>query len=216
MLGYPVETKSLATQARNAAKDEAARLLADPNNTVKGVAAQLKLSEMTIQRWKREPDFQSAVMAHIAEWRERVQREGIADRLRRVEAQAKRHSKLQRIEQARAEAAAKDPNAAPGADTGLLAKRIKSIGSGEQQQIIEEWTLDEALLKEARALEEAVAIELGQRVQQIEVSRRDLSEEKLLAMLEQQMALLPEGERADLAVECNQIRARLTKPGSDE
>ncbi len=50
----------------------------------------------------------------------------------------------------------------PGGKTGLLCRTLKSVGSGPNSQIVEEFEIDETLLKEFREHEKQVAIELGQ------------------------------------------------------
>lgn len=50
----------------------------------------------------------------------------------------------------------------PGGKSGLLVRRLKSIGSGESAQVVEEYELDRTLLAEAREHEKQAAMELGQ------------------------------------------------------
>jgi hypothetical protein len=51
----------------------------------------------------------------------------------------------------------------PGGDTGLLVKTLKSIGAGENAQVVAEYAVDTALLAEIRKHEDHVAVDLGQR-----------------------------------------------------
>jgi hypothetical protein len=51
---------------------------------------------------------------------------------------------------------------APGASTGLLVRRERSIGSGANQKFVAEYEVDTGLLRELRELEKQAAIDLGQ------------------------------------------------------
>lgn len=213
MLGLPSDLpQSVANEPHEVVaryrqqRDQAACFLADGSKSLVEIAKTVGVSEMTLARWRKDHEFVAKVQQYQAEWRERVKRDGIADRLRRVEGQVRRHRKLERIIDARAEASAGEANPAPGADTGLLVKRLKSVGYGDSAQIIEEWSIDDAALKEMRGLEEAVAIELGQRVTRVETSHRDIGEEELVALLESQLAALPADQRAELQVEASQLK----------
>ena len=68
--------------------------------------------------------------------------------------------RLQRVIQARSV----DPNCLRGAggDTGMLAHKVKMIGSGENAMPVDEFEVDTGLLKELREIEKQAAIELGQ------------------------------------------------------
>ena len=57
---------------------------------------------------------------------------------------------------------AKDMDGVPGGTSGLLVRRLKSIGSGDSAQVVEEYEVDRALLAEFREHEKQAAIELGQ------------------------------------------------------
>ena len=82
----------------------------------------------------------------------------IADRQARVAALDDRWMRLKRVMNARAE----DLKEVPGGDSGLLVHEVKGIGGGDSLQVIDEYPLDAALLKEFRAHEQQAAIELGQ------------------------------------------------------
>jgi hypothetical protein len=51
---------------------------------------------------------------------------------------------------------------APGADTGLLTRTHKQLGSAEYPNVVEEYQVDTRLLKELREHEKQAAQELGQ------------------------------------------------------
>lgn len=60
------------------------------------------------------------------------------------------------------EARSKDMAEVPGGDTGLLVRKLKSIGSGENTKTVEEYAVDTGLLSELREHEKQAAQELGQ------------------------------------------------------
>jgi hypothetical protein len=50
----------------------------------------------------------------------------------------------------------------PGADTGLLVRTLKTVGSGFDAKVVAEYEVDTGLLKELREHEKQAAQELGQ------------------------------------------------------
>jgi hypothetical protein len=57
----------------------------------------------------------------------------------------------------------------PGGKTGLITKTLKGLGSGDNFNVIEEYEVDCATVREIRALQEQVAGEVGQRVSRAEM-----------------------------------------------
>jgi hypothetical protein len=88
----------------------------------------------------------------------------ISVRAKRVESLDDRWKRLKRVIEARAI----DLKDIPGGDTGLLVRQLKSVGFGENNQLVEEYAVDTGLLKEMRAHEEQAAKELGQWTQRPE------------------------------------------------
>lgn len=100
---------------------------------------------------------------------------------------------------------AKDPDmqSVPGGRTGLLVKDYKSVGSGATAQIMEIYRIDAPLLYELRAHEEAIAMELGQRVKRSESTSYGLNltlsgDKELNNLLKSKMGELPEADRAKI------------------
>ena len=87
----------------------------------------------------------------------------ISERDQRVRCLQDFHDKLVTVVKERAEAV--EMAGAPGGKTGLLCRRLKMIGSGKDAEIVEEFEVDTATLKEIRAHMDQAAIELGQRVE---------------------------------------------------
>jgi hypothetical protein len=75
---------------------------------------------------------------------------------------------LQQVIQERA--ADPDMQHIPGGKTGLLVHTTKAIGAGRTQQLIDEYTLDAVLLREAREHEKQAAQEVGDWVEKNEQS----------------------------------------------
>jgi hypothetical protein len=70
-----------------------------------------------------------------------------------------------------------------GGKTGLLVKTYKQIGAGKDSQLVEEYAVDTAMLKEMRAHEQQAAQELGQWIEKRDEKRTfaldDMPEETL-------------------------------------
>lgn len=142
----------------NAAKRRAAVLLAEDELTDAEIALECNTSRTVLWRWKRAEEFAAQVRAHVAELGAAAGRYAIARKQRRIRTLDDRWRRLHQVIEERAVAHA----GAPGGSTGLLVRRVRSVGSGEAQQIVEEYELDAALLREAREHEKAAALELGQ------------------------------------------------------
>lgn len=99
------------------------------------------------------------VLEIIAERRAEIRAQGIAQVEARIQAQHARWLKMQAVIAARADAYAGE---APGSDTGLLVRQIRSVGRGDDYQVVEEWAVDTGLLAELRQVEQHTAKELGQ------------------------------------------------------
>lgn len=139
---------------------KAAQLVALDALTDEEIAAQVGISRSTLKRWKAEPEFMADVESFLEAFRAKVRRQGIAILERRVQSLNNRWRRLEEVMRARAE----DPSMqhVPGGNTGLLVRTYKQIGSGESAQIMEEYEVDAALLREFREHEKQAAQELGQ------------------------------------------------------
>lgn len=160
-----VSAKQLTT-----AQERAALLVAEDTLTDQQIAAACGVTDRTIWRWKKLAVFLAAVDAHRTRWRDEIEQQGIANRKNRVDALNERWRLMRQVIEERA--ASRDEEA-PGAGTGLLVRQIKSIGFGENNQTVEEYTVDTGLLKELRAHEEQAAKELGQWLEKHEHTGKD-------------------------------------------
>jgi len=144
---------SLGSQTR----ERAATLVAQDELTDQEIAEAVGIGRRTLATWKRQPAFQERVQSLVAEFRELARQQALGTVEGRLKHYNDRHQRLANTIEQRA-AAGGD---APGAETGLLVRTFKSVGSGPSAYTVEEWTVDTGLLREMRELEKQVAIEVG-------------------------------------------------------
>ena len=145
--------------ALSAKQEHAAELLADDDLSDIQIAAEVGVSDRTIDRWKKLPEFQARVAVHRERLAQRIMAYGIARREMRIRDLDDRHRRLKQVIAARAVSLAQE---IPGGESGMLVKTVKVIGAGSAQQVIEEYPVDTGLLRELRAHEEQAAKEMGQ------------------------------------------------------
>lgn len=194
----------------NANKRRAVVLLAEDEKSDEEIAQECGIHRATLDRWKHDPEFASAVSEHVRALEAEMFRYSIAKRRQRVKALDDRWKRMRAVIDARAlemgshNASILRPLAEQGVDpsegwmlddrrklliaggeTGLLAHQERAIGSGKNQQIIHEYAVDTGLLRELRAHEEQAAKELGQWVDkgELAVDDRDLSDEDRVARI---------------------------------
>jgi cytochrome P450 len=146
-----------------ARREEAAMLVAMDELTNAAICARVGISPATLARWKNSPQFASRVEEHLGSCRAEVRVRGIAQLERRVQALDDRWNRMRRLIEERA--ADRELAGVPGGTTGLIVKRTKAAGSGETFQLIDEYVVDAALLRELREHEKQAAQELGQWVE---------------------------------------------------
>jgi hypothetical protein len=149
-------------------KQRAAALLAEDGLPDARIAARLKVTDRTLRLWKAHPEFAARVKQVVAELGERSLRFAVGRRHRRVKALDRRWRKMKRVMAQRA--AAPEMATVPGGTTGLLVRKVKSMGAGENAREVEEFEVDTGLLKELRELEKQAAQELGQWAEKRELS----------------------------------------------
>lgn len=138
----------------------AARLVAEDLLSDHRIAARVGVDRRQLTRWRQHPEFAARVNTLVAAMGERSLRFAIARQHRRVKALNERWEKLKQI--VRQRAAAPEMANVPGGTTGLLVRKVKSIGAGDNAREVEEFEVDTGLLKEIRELEKQAAQELGQ------------------------------------------------------
>lgn len=147
---------------------EAAQLVASGELTFVQIADRVGVTSRSLYSWRDTPEFAAYVEELRSEFRQYIRRRGIAILERRVDAQNDRWMRMQRVIAERAA----DPAMAEvaGGTTGLLVRQLKSLGSGENATIVEEFEVDVGLLKEIREVEKQAAQELGQWTEKVEAT----------------------------------------------
>lgn len=154
------------------------------------IAKRAGISVPTLTRWKRDPAFQ-ALVAHERETIQRAMlRHEIAKKHRRLHYLNELHQRLWQVIEERAAyyrdlaerqqadpvraaagqmfVSAEETRCPPGGETGLVIRQIRAVGSGRSTQIVEEYVVDAATIREIRALQEQAARELGQWIERQE------------------------------------------------
>jgi hypothetical protein len=139
---------------------QAAALVADDHLSDYQIAKRLGVAKMTLERWKRRPEFRQRVVELVAKLEEKSEQYAIYHRLLRVEQLDQRWQQM--LDVIRQRAADPDHRKAPGGNTGLLVRTVKMIGAGDTAQRVEEFTFDAALVRELREHEKQAAQEFGQ------------------------------------------------------
>lgn len=150
--------------------EQAALLVAQDTQSDEAIAAACGVSKVSLEMWKRRPDFAARVQEHVAAFAEAIRGRGIAERQNRVDALNDRWQRMQRVIEDRA---MEHDGEAPGAGTGLLVRQEKLLGTGRHAQRIVEWAVDTGLLNELRQHEKQAAQELGQWSEKREVTGKD-------------------------------------------
>jgi hypothetical protein len=139
-------------------REKAALLVAEDKLTDAKIGAACDVTERTIERWKRHPDFKARVAEHVEAYRATIRARGIAILENRVDALQDRWERMKGVIAARAEEHA----SIPGGESGLLVRTVRGVGSGEDFELVELYAVDTGLLRELREHEKQAAQELGQ------------------------------------------------------
>jgi hypothetical protein len=143
-----------------AAREEAARLVAEGVKTFDEIAAAIGVTVKTVWRWRNKATFAARVAEITNTLAARALRYDIAKVDERVRHLDRYWKKMVRVVEQRAH----DPELAkaPGGDTGLLVRTLKSVCTGKKAKVVEEFTTDIALVREMREHLKHAAQELGQ------------------------------------------------------
>lgn len=171
-------------------QEDAAILLAEDELTDLEIATQIGVSRRQLATWKLHPEFSARIEELARELGEVTRRYAITKRIRRMKGYDDRRTKILKVIEDRAEEHA----TVPGGDTGLLVKSTKSVGSGSAAEIVDEYAVDVAILKELRELEKQAAIEAGQWTEKREHSIPDLD-----ALLTEELARVCGRREADVS-----------------
>lgn len=145
-----------------------AEMLAEGINSELDCRRTTGISKPRLAELKMDADFMDVVDAMKAEFATKVMAYGLARLEVRLLRLNERAALVDRLLSQRAEQT--DPSSpfyvrgaekVPGADTGLIVPTLKTIGRGDNQQTIQEWTIDAAVLREIRDIELQAAKEVG-------------------------------------------------------
>jgi hypothetical protein len=136
----------------------AAELIAAGEMSLTAIAAQLGIGRTTLWAWRHDPAFARLVAQRVEEHRAEILLHGIALKEQRIKALADRWDRMRRLIEARAA----DMQGVPGGDTGLLVRRVRGIGQGDNFRQVETYETDVGLLRELHRVEESAARQLGQ------------------------------------------------------
>jgi len=135
--------------------------------TSEAIAKELNVSRRTVTTWKGDPEFREATRDARNAWRGKAQHEGIADQDDRL-----RHLQdlRTRLRAAILERAKANHERAFGAKTGLVCVtyKMQSLGEGQGSKAIAEYRIDTNSIDAYIALQEAAALEKGERRQKLE------------------------------------------------
>jgi len=137
------------------ARLEALDLIAEGRTPHEVIADRLQISRTTLWTWRTTPDFRARLQAILREAADSLAETRIAHKVLRVKDMQERMAALNHIVEERA---AQYGGMHPGAGTGYVAPVVTAAGR-------QAWRVDTGLMAEMRALEQAVAKELGQLVE---------------------------------------------------
>jgi hypothetical protein len=148
-----------------AQRSRAATLAAEDELTDAEIAARVGITKRTLERWKLVPAFAEKVRQLAREMGDAAARYAIGRKVRRLQGYDERRGRLLSVIEGRAA----DPSmqAVAGGPTGLLVRTVKSIGGGDNAQVVEEFAVDTGLLRELRELEKQAAQDAGQWVDKV-------------------------------------------------
>ena len=106
----------------------------------------------------REPRL-PYLKALVLRWRTNVASTGIAVRENRIAGYERQRNWLEEIRRERF--AAPEVQGIPGNSSGLIVRRIRSVGFGENNRLVDVYAVDTGFLRELCELEKQAAIECG-------------------------------------------------------
>lgn len=150
-------------------KLDAARLVAEGKKH-KAIAGEIGISPRTLTDWRADPEFQAEVGKLLDAWREQIRTKGHAHSYRRIHTLNGLVDRLLAVIGERA----KHPgfSEAPGGTTGLLTVTYKMRAGtrDEPGEAVPEYAVDTGLIGEIRALNQHIAIEMGDWKEKREIS----------------------------------------------
>lgn len=153
------------TQDVEAKKEKAAYLLGTTSDSVDEIAIYAGTTKMSIMDWLGDPEFTLRVThfqnAHLAE----MKRLPYARKADRIKAYSDDLQRLDTVIAARQRSftaiGETESNTTTGGVSGLVIHKIKAVGTGDMQTIVDEYEIDNALLQMRLAVNKQMAQELG-------------------------------------------------------
>lgn len=172
-----------------AAQERAAVLLAEDELTDSAIAEAVGISRRQLANWKNNPDFAAQVGDNIGQIQAGMLKLSIAKKHKRMAVLDDLYIKALTVIAERIVA----EGGAPGESTGLVVEQLKQIGAGKSAQLVSEFAVDVALMREIRALQEQAAKELGQWVEKSEQTIKGLTFADLYAIAQADQGASPVG-----------------------
>ena len=142
-------------------------LVAEDELSDEQIAERIGVHRTTLAAWKKDATFAGLVGDQVGRLNAAMLKLPIAKKRERLKTLDALHSKAIGVIEERAVSMADE---APGTSTGLMVRQTKIQSSGDGVTIVKEYSVDTALLREIRALEEQAAKELGQWSEKHEIS----------------------------------------------
>lgn len=167
--------------ARTGKRPRAVELVAEDRLTDVEIAKELGINKVTLERWKKHPEFARTVDNARQAVAEALRLKGIALKQNRIDAYNRRWGLLEDIRAARG--ADEWLSDVPGGSTGLVVKQLKTVkhhyipdpddeDGKPSQMLVETWesAVDTGLLREWRELEKQAAQDVGDWTEKREVT----------------------------------------------
>lgn len=138
----------------------AVELLATSDDSTEVIAEQVGVLAGTLCKWKREPAFVEKLREHEQMLAERWMERGLARRPRRLKELSEQYTRITAELEARGEMMRAEGDAM--GFSGMVSKKQRQVGKGEDAQVVTEYEIDTATSRELRAILEQIARELGQ------------------------------------------------------
>lgn len=143
----------------------AAQLLAE-GKPLAEISKVVKVSPATLTRWSQLPECKARIAEIRAETAEGLKRAGLRVKENRLDHLNTLVDRIYLVIEGRAA----DMAEVPGGKSGLLLRKRKSIGWGENTEKVEEYAFDRALVEELREILKHAAQETGEWIDRKEMS----------------------------------------------
>lgn len=133
------------------------------------IASATNTKPATIGNWKKQPEFAERVEEISTEMAEALKRAGLRVKEYRIDRLNDLLNRMYQVIEGRAE----DMQDIAGGESGLLVRKKKSIGWGENTEKVTEYAFDRALVEELREVLKHAAQEVGEWTEKRELTGPD-------------------------------------------